>query len=132
MNGTPIGPHEGRELDLMQAGLKPLSMFVDTDPAEFFPEIEFDRLVLAGMLVKRVHDGPNQNAVKHRRILYALAGQEWRIDAMLLVLSIHSSGWHPDIERVVGTLLGYERADIEAFISQVPPDTRPPRPPNRS
>jgi hypothetical protein len=120
MSGTPIGPHEGRELALMNVGLKPLSMFVDTDPAEFFPETEFDRLVQAGRLVKRLHDGPSQDGVKHRRILYALPGQEWRIDAMLLVLSIHSSGWHPDIERVVGTLLGYERTDIEAFISQLP------------
>src|SRR5882672_10783151 len=50
------GPHEGRELELMLRGVKPLSMFVEPVPPEFeyFPEQEFDSLVSHGRLVKRI------------------------------------------------------------------------------
>jgi hypothetical protein len=51
-----VGPHEGREIELMLAGLKPVSMFVepvDSD-TECFPEEEFDKLVSEGRMVKQV------------------------------------------------------------------------------
>ena len=43
----PIGPHEGRELELMMSGDKPLCMFrsVIAEDFQFFPEDKFDRLV---------------------------------------------------------------------------------------
>src|SRR5262245_66504208 len=90
-----IGPHEGRELELMLAGAKPLSMFlvpIDTE-FEIFPEGEFDRLVSEGRLAKSVSletvkhpDGPDTQV---RRVLYALAGVEWRINAMVLVNALY-------------------------------------------
>jgi hypothetical protein len=108
-----IGPHEGRELALMKAGKKPLSMFVVEPGVDIFPEAEFDALVSACALTKRVQD---EGEV--RRVLYALPGEEWRIEAMLLVTHVYS-GWSPDLERVIGALLGYERGDVEAFIKKI-------------
>jgi hypothetical protein len=110
-----IGPHEGRELELMRVGQKPLSMFVDEPGAKLFPETEFDSLVATGALTKRV-----QQENGGRRVLYALSGEEWRIEAMLLVLSMYPPSWNPDLERVIGALLGYTRRDVEAFIETLP------------
>jgi len=123
-----IGPHEGRELQLMLAGTKPLSMFlvpIDTE-FEIFPEGEFDLLVSEGRLAKSVSletvkhpDGPDTQV---RRVLYALPGEEWRINAMLLVNALYFSltpGWRPDLERIIGLLLGYGREEIEEFLASM-------------
>jgi hypothetical protein len=122
------GPHEGRELELMKSGTKPLSMFVvpACDDVQAFPEEEFDRLVQQHRLTKRVSvessPAPDGSIVELRRVFYALPGEQWRIDAMLAVQSIYLSerqGWKPDLERLIGFLLGYEPADIENFIDSV-------------
>ena len=120
-----IGPHEGQELELMLKGSKPLSMFVETVPPEFeaFPESDFDNLVSRGNLIKRVSietvQRPDGKIGQVRRIIYALPSEEWRINALLLVQDLYaqlSPGWHPDLERIIGLLLGYEREDIESFV----------------
>jgi hypothetical protein len=120
-----VGPHEGRELELMKAGAKPLSMFVDQVPPEYesFPEGDFDILVSEGKLVKRIcmemTKGPGGKDIRIRRILYALPEEEWRINALLLVQSLYDSlspGWRPDLDRIIGLLLGYERDEIEKFL----------------
>lgn len=123
-----VGPHEGRELPLMVAGRKPLSMFVEPIPSdiEFFPERAFDALVSEGKLKKHVSvelsvalDGKE---LRVRRVLYALPEEEWRIKSILLVQQLYNSlspGWRPDLDRLIGLLLGYERVDIEQFLESV-------------
>jgi hypothetical protein len=126
MNAS-IGPHEGQELELMREGIKPLSMFVEVVPSEatHFPEDEFDRLVAEKRLVKFVAfeeiGTPDGRCGQIKRILYALPAEAWRIKSMLLVQQVYSSlrsGWHPDLDRVIGTLLGYSVDDIEAFVNR--------------
>ena len=125
---TFVGPHEGRELHLMMAGEKPLSMFFEPVQSEFecFPEEQFDVLVAEGRLVKNVSfediKGPDGNDVQMRRVAYALPGEEWRINAALLVHDLYGSlvpGWRPDLDRVIGLLLGYRREDIEGFVQSL-------------
>ena len=120
-----VGPHEGRELDLMLARSKPLAMFVEPVEPEFeyFPEEAFDELVSQGKLKKRVgfekKIEPNGKEGEIRRILYSLPGEEWRIEAILLTQRLYDSltpGWRPDLDRVIGILLGYDRDDIEKFL----------------
>jgi hypothetical protein len=109
----------------MISGIKPLSMFVEEVPADFesFPERDFDSLVSSGKLVKSVSmetlPGPDGRRHKVRRVLYALPEEEWRIRATLLVHDLYRSlspGWRPDLDRVIGLLLGYDRDDIENFL----------------
>ena len=123
-----VGPHEGRELELMLSGRKPLSMFVEPVDSEFeyFPEEEFDSLVANGKIVKRVSvepiTDPQGKESQIRRVLYARPQEAWRIDAVLLVQALYNSlspGWRPDLERVIGLLLGYDRADIERYIDLI-------------
>jgi len=120
-----VGPHEGRELELMLAGTKPLCMFVEEVPCEveLFPEAEFDALVAEGRLLKNVSSNlvatPQGTKEPVRRVLYCLPHEEWRINAMMMILQLYHSlspGWRPDLDRAIGLLLGYERADIERFL----------------
>jgi hypothetical protein len=122
-----VGPHEGRELELMLSGRKPLSMFV-VDAEGLFPEQDFDAHVATGALKKAVSEEPTSTpdgqTINIRRVMYAIPSEEWRIEAMRLVLDVYDSsgpGWRPDLERVIGTLLGYDREDIEEFIRRIPP-----------
>jgi hypothetical protein len=100
-------------------------MFVEPLDSEFayFPEEEFDSLVAEGKLVKRVSlepiVDPSGKDGQVRRVVYALPDEAWKIDAILLVQNLYGSllpGWRPDLERMIGLLLGYERADIESYV----------------
>jgi hypothetical protein len=121
-----VGPHEGRELELMLAGVKPMSLFAEPAhvDAPSFPETEFDELVAAARLIKRVDIERRSGArgTATRVVLYAVPDEQWRIDAMLMVRRLYRTlrpGWRPDLERMIGLLLGYERGDIESFLSFV-------------
>ncbi len=57
-----------------------------------------------------------------QNILYATASEAWRISAMRMIQDIYYSmgpGWRPDLERVIGSLLGYNRNDVESFIERL-------------
>jgi hypothetical protein len=124
-----LGPHEGRELELMLAGKKPLSyFFIEVGVVrEVFPEHEFDFHVANGFLVKDVRveqfiSPEHGEETSARDILYATASEAWRILAMRMIQDIYRSmgaGWRPDLERVIGSLLGYDRNDVELFIERL-------------
>jgi hypothetical protein len=127
-----LGPHEGRELELMASETKPLAMFVEPLPTEheFFDEAEFDALVEQRVLVKKVRvesiTTPEGAKGQIRRVLYAQASQAWRISAMLFVQDTYNSlgpGFHPDLERIIGLLLGYDRDLIEKYIASMTGNT---------
>lgn len=119
-----IGPHEGRELELMLAGKKPLAMFNDDWPEDMEPpEIAFDPYVAKGRFVKAEIFVP-EPAFKDgqlRRYYYALPGEEWRIRRMI---EIHRGSFErrqpttPELETETGRLLGYDEADIQVFIDR--------------
>ena len=122
-----IGPHEGRELDLFRSGVKPVCMFslpVDF-PGDLFPETAFDELVSQGFARKlerleTFQVGGLQSPV--RRVLYSRIGQEWRMHALLFLHDTYDelgAGWHPDLDRVIGLLLGYRREDVEEFVRRL-------------
>ena len=120
-----VGPHEGKELELMISGAKPLSMFVEPIPTDydFFDEQEFDRLVRSNRLIKEVRVEIVSTGIgdpqRIRRVLYAQVSEAWRIPSMLFVQDIYSSlgaGIKPDLERVIGRLLGYATSDIDSYL----------------
>jgi hypothetical protein len=117
----PYKIHTGRELAMMLAKTKPLAVFCDDYPRhhclEIIPEREFEPHVIAGHIIKHelilppAKDAPviNGKPIGSRRVLYALPGQEWRIDAYLqLWETMKKTGWTEALEREEGTLLGYE------------------------
>jgi hypothetical protein len=113
----------------MLAGKKPLSYFFIAVGVvrEVFPEHEFDLHVANGFLVKDVRierfiSREDGEATSARSILYATAGEAWRIPAMRMIEDIYHSlgpGWRPDLERAKGSLLGYDQRDVELFIERL-------------
>jgi hypothetical protein len=117
----PYQIHTNRELRLMLAGTKPLAVFTGNHPnlngLDIALERAFEPHVTSGLIAKReqiIPPRPDDPIVKgqrigRRRILYALRGEEWRIDAyMLLWETADKSGWNEGFERLEGSLLGYE------------------------
>jgi hypothetical protein len=124
-----LGPHEGRELELMLEGKKHLSYFYLEVGIErsVFPEDEFDLQVAKGLLVKdvRVEESVSPETgemTSWRNILYATIREAWRIPAMRMIQDIYQRvrpGWRPDLERVKGSLLGYDPQDVEMFVERL-------------
>jgi hypothetical protein len=121
--------HGGRELELMLAGRKPLAMFYELVPmdAGLVPDEEFAPHVAAGRIVMREVFEPvaglpeGTKDARLRRVLYALPGETWRIDAMILLCQVYrqQGGWDVGLERLTGKLLGYDDQQIETWIRDV-------------
>ncbi|MCC6778157.1 MAG: hypothetical protein IT537_16220 [Hyphomicrobiales bacterium] len=59
----------------------------------------------------------DSNIAGTRFVLYALKHEEWRIDAFILLQETAARvGWSEGFERMLGSLLGYEEWQNEAFI----------------
>lgn len=123
LDDLPYKMHTGRELALMLDGSKPLAYFSDQYPAT--PEIKeslerlFDPYVDQRRFVKRecVTSALGRST---RIVMYALPNQEWRINAMILLLETAAkSGWNERFERMQGSLLGYEDWQNDTFIEKI-------------
>lgn len=117
---VPYLVHTAYELALMLEGRKPFAVFSDTDPCERLDDHmrRFDPFVAEGRLIRRRLRVPMQKpwrapdgaVLDHwQRIYYALPGEEWRIDAYILLWDVmERAGWNEALERFEGSLLGYE------------------------
>ena len=120
-----IGPHEGKELELMLAGEKPATMFSDVIPPSYdLPEEDFTSHVESGRLVKRdvVITASKSGLYDMRYLLYALPGEEWRIDRLIEIhrdFHQHDKPISRKLEKEIGQLLGYCDQDIQTYIDRL-------------
>ncbi len=119
----PYLVHTGYELALMLDGVKPLARFsveYPTKPDDWVPDSLFGPHVQSGALVRFTADEPYNQPMPIRNgrlfagvrwIFYARHGEEWRIDAHLLIWRQLKHGpWNETLERLDGSLLGYTEA----------------------
>ena len=103
----------------MLRGTKPLAYFLNVVIRESDVNIRycrmFDRHIAAGRLIGREVFEVIAH-LPHRRLLYALPGHEWRIDAML-TLPNELEAWSEDLERRSCELLGYEGWQIDYWLA---------------
>ena len=123
LDDLPYKVHTGRELALMLDGNKPLAYFCGQHPAtpeiEEIPERLFDPYVAQRRFVKREYV-TSALGRRTRIVMYALPNQEWRINAMILLLETAAkSGWSEGFERMQGSLLGYEDWQNDIFIERI-------------
>jgi len=115
-----IGPHEGRELELLLAGEKPVARFRLDGLSEEY-EARFREAVDQGRILE--FDFPAPQLHRHRRF-YCRHGEEWRVKVMDLIDRLLAdrtlAGFsEEDLHRLDGTLLGYQKADIDLFIERI-------------
>jgi hypothetical protein len=116
---VPYLIHTEYELALMLEGRKPLAVFADAYPADWFDEwmARFDPYVADGRLVRRIvdrpfpkprtSDGERFDGIRH--VYVALPVEQWRIDAYIQLFDDSGrDGWGEVQERRQGLLLGYE------------------------
>jgi hypothetical protein len=104
---APYLIHTQFELPLMLEGRKPFAHFSEPYPSEWFDELigRFDPYVEAGLIVRRTLRFPFEeraHLAKARGMLevyFALPGDEWRIDAYLLLRDVgKKTGWNESLE----------------------------------
>lgn len=120
IDDVPYLVHTGYELFLMLEGVKPFAKFtveypVDADDLQ--EDALFEPHVQSGLLNRRAVDIPFDRPVRVssarvfegvRRVFYACRGEEWRIDAyILLQRQLDHGPWNETLERLEGALLGY-------------------------
>ncbi|WP_067064971.1 hypothetical protein [Roseateles chitosanitabidus] len=123
LDDLPYVVHTNRELALILAGEKPLAVFHEvfpTDPADsFIPDEYFAPYVESQGLVRREHVQRSRHGAI-RYVLYATAGQQWRMDAYVLMLTVAAKeGWNPGFERMEGALLGYEDWQNDVYMEMM-------------
>ncbi|WP_336081727.1 hypothetical protein [Thalassospira sp. CH_XMU1448-2] len=115
-----IGPHEGRELELMLADSKPMAMFSDAlNVSDYFPDADFAPHVAAGTII-RVEEIIPRPPFEMRYLFFALPGEEWRIEEALIMSRNLCAGTVEDHEADsarMGKLLGYSLEDISVFLN---------------
>jgi hypothetical protein len=124
----PYKVHTGRELQMMLEGTKPLAVFSDSYPSsrpsyDNIPEDVFAPHVESGRFVSREVIVPPEYPAREppmRIVCYALATEQWRIDAYLLLHRVgFKYGWSETCERMEGTLLGYTDEQNDTYIEMI-------------
>jgi hypothetical protein len=123
---VPYLVHTNFELPLMLESRKPMAMFCDL--AEWLREYlaPFAPFVVSRQLVRREIqaaalniDQPASGPDSVLNVYFALPGQEWRIDAHIMLRRVAAkSGWNDSLERFEGSLLGYEDWQNDWWIAQ--------------
>jgi hypothetical protein len=98
------------------------------EPGDLRQEALFDPHVQSGLLIKRVIEHPFERPIRVRsgrvisgirRVFFARRGEEWRIDAHLLLWDqLEHGSWNETLERLQGTLLGYTEAQNDWWIAR--------------
>ncbi|HVZ28941.1 MAG TPA: hypothetical protein VG839_01015 [Asticcacaulis sp.] len=95
----------------MLKGTKPLAAFLYSEGENEDVNLggqPFKKHVKKGRLVRHDLRFTNQGVNVHM-VLFALPGQEWRFEAFELMRQLfEKEGWNDTLERMEGTLLGYE------------------------
>jgi hypothetical protein len=118
------GSHNGRELELMLAGAKPMASFLADDavPSELVGDAEFQPYVDSGKIKKFVTR--NEELAFELRT-YCLPSEEWRCKLKDLISRLSWAGNiegvfdRLDRERIDGFLLGYSKVSVEEHIAKV-------------
>jgi len=124
-----IGPHQGKELELMLAGKKHLAAFTDAVPEsgiiseEIIPEKAFAPYVASGKFLRFCYEyylSPKN--IKIRNVFFTTLGNEWRASAYFWLHQEALAKRRPfddAHEYFIGRLLDYDEADIQDFIKNV-------------
>ncbi len=121
-----IGPHVGRELELMLSGEKKLAYFCDVVPEsgeileEIIPERAFAPHVAAGFIMRFSQDETcTKTGHIVKSVCFTLPGEEWRAAFTFWLGKERANGIYrgdSSDDVVFGRVLGYSLKEIHAFL----------------
>lgn len=123
-----IGPHQGKELELMLTGTKKLAMFHDYVPEDgsaiaedIIPEATFAPYVESGTIIRIARDIEDTRTGRIvRYVCFTPPDEEWRAQTLLWLREAVFNGLFPPddvVDIMTGRLLGYKEKDIAGFIA---------------
>ncbi|MCP4392797.1 MAG: hypothetical protein GY804_00755 [Alphaproteobacteria bacterium] len=120
-----VGPHEGKELELMLKGEKPLAMFFGCGPdIPLFPIDAFQTYVDRGQVIMKRYEfieyGTPLGDLDGLELYYALPDEAWRIEEMHRIrteLSNKTRTSNDETEILIGKLLGYTKWEIDQYLA---------------
>ena len=105
-----IGPHEGREFDLMRRGEKDVALFFEIEPEGLAAILD------AGFQFMKFLQFTHQGKEHFTHIVYRPSHKAQAIRLKKLVLA-PKQGIDPVREHEIGAILGYTRSEVKAFIA---------------
>jgi hypothetical protein len=126
-DAIPYLVHTNFELPLMLEGRKPLAVFRDAYPSDWFDAFlaPFIPFVESGQIVQRIIETPMPHLQQHhldlegmRDVFFALPKEASRIDAYIDKIIHRTRDWDDELERLQGSLLGYEDWQNDWWIEQ--------------
>ena len=118
-----LGPHEGRELELMLKGEKPAAMFhyVVGKEEHIVEDVftAFQPYVDNGSIIKKEISYADKHSIRY--VFYSLPTHTKNIDRLIeiknhLYDSSRKENWPNELEKEIGQLLGYSNAAIKHYI----------------
>lgn len=120
-----IGPHQGKELELMLSGTKHLALFSDeviagnTISEEIIPDQAFmpylNRLFVR--MEKDIYFLKTKTMIRY--VCFTTQGEEWRAKTIFWIkeeMAKTEKKFDPVFETMIGRLLGYTEEDIKDYI----------------
>lgn len=114
-----IGPHEGRELDLLLSGEKKAALFADfitddgTISEEIIPEKKFEPYINSGSVCRHQKEVFYPKFKKtYRMVVFTTPDEKWRAEALFWLREANDI--YTDI--IIGRLLGYTEEEIQIFL----------------
>lgn len=106
-----IRPHEGKELELMLSGEKPLALYFSFYP---IPE-EFEPYLASGQLFRTdICSIFNYQGKPYDYQIVSHSPDDPNIQKLVTLKQLN--GFDDDVERTIGKLLGYKAEDVEYYI----------------
>lgn len=113
----PYRLHTNRELELMLNGMKPLAVFTHEcvegfEKSDALNNQDFDVYVASGAISEHKRSfrdrRPEGGSIDIDYYFYTLKGEEWRVEAYVMLLeALHQGNWCSHLEWLQGKLLGY-------------------------
>ena len=107
-----VGPHEGREFDLMRAGQKDVAFFTDWDPPGL------DEILAEGFCLLKFRALVHEGKPIFSHILFR-PGFEQSAIRLKEMVEEEGTGFVPEREHEIGRILGYTVEEVEAFLAHV-------------
>lgn len=118
-----IGPHEGREFELMDRGVKHVALFYDIIPDDYVRYKALDDYDAIEWAQPISHpDGYDVNIAY--RILFRKSHQKQAERLHQLQQMLHEGHYKLDHEYEVGAILGYPKAAIEYYVKRIKTKTK--------